>query len=155
MHTRLWNPTVLEDNSNSKLQQVKILHWLRNNMCLSFPDEGGWSVYILEHIWQPLQPFCQEKSTSNTISTWAFIIPVPRAKNTKTAWEGGEGKGGGTCPARTMPSRVCDSVLQCPRWFQPFPPNVPLASYSTFLTSPWSPSVFSPFLPPENTLCFL
>lgn len=144
-------------NSNDKLQRVKILHWLRNNMCLSFLEEGRRFVYISEHIWQPLQPFGQEKSPSNTISTWAFVIPVPQAKNIRHHGREERPKEQACARLCTLQSHLCDSVLQRPQlvWAMSparslWPVTVPFCP----LPDPLLCFVFSPFLPPENTLRF-
>lgn len=91
-----------------------------------------------------MQLFCQEKSPSNTISTWAFSIPIPQAKNRKMSWEGGEGKGQAYAWLCSLPSQKHETVLQSPK----------LVSAISQKSSFWP--VMVPFFPLiEPLLCFL
>lgn len=120
------------ENSNCTLQKVNIPHGLGNNRCDSFPDEGGGFVYILENTWQALLPFCQEKSPSSIISTWAFIIPNQKAKNIKESWEGGVGKGANMCLAVYATLSLTTLSCSIQNWLKAF--------HQTSLAQLWYPS---------------
>ena len=74
-------------------------------------------------------PFGQEKSPSNTISTWTFIIPIPQAKNIKVSWQGVE-KGRGASLPCCVCHRLMSAALSCglQKWFKPFCQTAPSSS---------------------------